>query len=74
MLEAIVMEDIELKAHEAWGSGDLNLAFELFSKGACQGSDGCMLDLGYFYDEGIGTAVDKQQAMYWYKKPGGCRS
>ncbi|WP_417311561.1 tetratricopeptide repeat protein [Ectopseudomonas khazarica] len=62
------MEDIELKAHEAWGAGNLNLAFELFSEGARQGLDGCMLDLGYFYDEGVGIAIDKNQAMYWYKK------
>ena len=62
------MEEIELKAHEAWEAGDLKLAFDLFFKCAVQGSGGCMLDLGYFHDEGIGTPVDKQQAMYWYKK------
>jgi TPR repeat protein len=26
-----------------------------------------MLDLGYFYDVGIGTRSDKTKAMYWYK-------
>lgn len=62
------MEEIELKAHAAWEAGNLNLAFELFSQCAAEGSDSCMLDLGYFYDEGIGTDIDKQQAMRWYKK------
>ena len=62
------MEDAELKAHEAWDSGNVSLAFEFFSECARQGSEGCMLDLGYFYDEGIGTAIDKKRAMYWYKK------
>ena len=26
-----------------------------------------MLNLGYFYDEGLGTKQDKDKAMYWYK-------
>lgn len=43
------------------GAGNLNLAFELFSEGARQGLDGCMLDLGYFYDEGVGIAIDKNR-------------
>lgn len=62
------MEETELKAHEAWEAGNLALAFELFSVCAAQGSEGGMLDLGYFYDEGIGTPQDKEQAMHWYKK------
>jgi hypothetical protein len=62
------MEETEIKAHEAWDAGNLDLAFELFSICAAQESDGCMLDLGYFYDEGIGTVANKKQAMYWYKK------
>ena len=62
------MNEIEERAHQAWESGRLKVAFDLFSKCAELGSKGCMLDLGYFYDEGLGTAVDKQQAMWWYKK------
>ncbi|BCA28852.1 tetratricopeptide repeat protein [Metapseudomonas otitidis] len=58
----------EVNAHEAWEAGTLALAFELFSICAAQGSEGSMLDLGYFYDEGIGTPQDKKQAMRWYKK------
>ena len=42
------MEETEIKAHEAWDAGNLDLAFELFSICAAQESDGCMLDLGYF--------------------------
>jgi TPR repeat protein len=61
-------EEIEMRAHKAWAAGNLELAFKLFSIGAVQGLDGCMLDLGYFFDEGIGIPIDKQQAMHWYKK------
>lgn len=62
------MDEIELRAHAAWEDGDLECAFDLFSECAAHGADGCLLNLGYFYDEGVGTSVDKQKAMYWYKK------
>ena len=60
--------DTELKAHAAWQSGRSKEAFRLFQRGANVGSVGCMLDLGYFYDVGIGTRTDKTKAMYWYKQ------
>ena len=60
--------DTELKAHTAWESGRTRDAFRLFQRGANAGSVGCMLDLGYFYDVGIGTRSDKAKAMYWYKR------
>jgi uncharacterized protein len=63
-----VMEDIEFRAYEAWDGGNTRLAFELFAKDAASGSDGCLLNLGYCFDEGIGTVADKQRAMFWYKK------
>ena len=60
--------DIENRAHEAWDKGDTKLAFSLFKECANLGMFGCMLDLGYFYDEGIGTKKNKKEAMLWYKK------
>jgi len=59
---------IENEAHEAWESGDLRKAFELFGQCASKGEAGCMLNLGYFYDEGIGVGQDKIKAMSWYKR------
>ena len=58
----------EMEAHEAWEGGDLSKAYELFCQCASKGEVGCMLDLGYFYDEGIGVAKDKNKAMSWYKR------
>lgn len=60
--------DIELEAHEAWERGDLERAFALFCRCAELGEVGCMLDLGYFYDEGVGVQKDKEKAMSWYKR------
>ena len=60
--------DIELKAHSAWDSGRHKEALRLFQRGADDGLIGCMLDLGYFYDVGIGTRTDKAMAMHWYKR------
>jgi TPR repeat protein len=62
------LADIELKAHSAWDHGRHKQALQLFQRGAHAGLIGCMLDLGYFYDVGIGTRPDKAMAMHWYKR------
>lgn len=64
----IPQESIEVEAHNAWESGDQKRAFALFKEGAAFGLVGCMLDLGYFYDEGLGARKNKVEAMYWYKR------
>jgi TPR repeat protein len=61
-------ESIEIMAHQAWGKGERKRAFDLFAEGAAMGQVGCMLALGYFYDEGIGIRKNKGQAMLWYKR------
>jgi uncharacterized protein len=62
------MSSYEEEAHRAWESGDLAGAFRCFRLGANGGQLGCMIDLGYFYDEGIGTLRSKHDAMRWYKR------
>lgn len=64
----VSIEDLPSEADDAWESGELMRAFSLFSEGAALGIEGCMLNLGYFYDEGIGVSEDKAQAMHWYKR------
>jgi uncharacterized protein len=59
---------IEHQAHLAWDAGDLRRARILFAQGASLGATGCMLNLGYFYDEGLGVRQSKQKAMHWYKR------
>lgn len=65
----VAAEAAEDAAHRAWHAGDLRTAFDQFRVGARLGWHGCMLDLGYFHDEGLGTLRSKHQAMHWY-----CRS
>jgi len=60
--------EIELEAHDAWEKGELESAFSLFCQCAELGQVGCMLDLGYFYDEGLGVGIDKEKAMAWYRR------
>ena len=60
--------DLEMNAHAAWDNAQFQRAFRLFERGAICGIRGCMLDLGYFYDVGIGTRADKSKAMYWYMR------
>jgi TPR repeat protein len=59
---------IEEAAHEAWDAGNLRVAFSLFTECVKTGSVGCIVNLGYFYDEGLGVKQDKGRAMYWYKR------
>ncbi|MFT3734197.1 MAG: tetratricopeptide repeat protein [Rhodocyclaceae bacterium] len=61
-------DNLEEQAHDAWDSNQAARAFQLFSQAANAGQENSMLNLGYFYDEGLGTRQDKDKAMYWYKR------
>ena len=61
-------EDIFTLASQAWEEDDLQKAFSLFQKAAEQNDISAQLNLGYFYDEGIGTSINKTKALYWYTK------
>ncbi len=56
------------QASLAWDQGDDKKAFELFHQAAEQGDGNALLNLGYCYDEGVGTQKNPKKAMYWYKK------
>ena len=62
------MSPNEEDAYSAWESGDLAGAFNFFRLGANDGQPGCMMNLGCFYDEGLGTLRSKHDAMRWYKR------
>jgi hypothetical protein len=64
----VTPNDLEAQAHAAWENNQDTLAFQLFSQAVSAGLENCMLNLGYFYDEGLGTKQDKEKAMYWYKR------
>ena len=63
-----VTEAMVVEAHDAWEAGRLKEAFRLFKRNAEAGSIHAMLNFGYFHDAGIGTPVDKAEALRWYKR------
>ena len=58
--------DTEKQAHEAWERGDLVAARQLFARALAEGNSSSALNLGYFYDEGIGGTRSTFSALKWY--------
>ncbi len=56
------------RADHAWNRGNLSAAFRLFLEAAKDGDNAAKLNVGYFYDQGLGTQQDLAAALYWYKK------
>lgn len=56
------------EADKAWDSGDFRQAFKLFSRAAELGDVSCLINLGYFYDLGLGVRKNKMKALQLYKK------
>ncbi len=56
------------QASQAWEEGNTKEAFELFRQAVEQGDKNSLFNLGYCYDEGIGTEKNIRKALYWYKK------
>jgi hypothetical protein len=57
-----------IRADHAWNRGDLRAAFRLFLKAAKDGDRAAKLNVGYCYDQGLGTRRDVTAALYWYKR------
>ena len=49
-------------------SGDLEMAFALFTSAANMGYADAQFSLAYCYDMGRGCAVDRKMAAHWYQK------
>ena len=62
-------EDIESQYMAGLASlifGDGEEAFKCFKSLAEQGHVGAQYNLGFLYDNGKGTRIDKKKALYWY--------
>lgn len=53
---------------EAWEDGDEAKAFGFFKQAAELGDVAAMLNVGFFFDEGLGVKADKAAARGWYEK------
>jgi TPR repeat protein len=56
------------RADEKWSRGELRPALKLFLQAAKNGDRAAQLNVGYFYDRGIGVRRNREEALYWYKR------
>jgi TPR repeat protein len=68
--ESIRMRTTSLlkRAHQQWESNHLLSAFRLFLAAAKLGEVTAQLNLGYFYDIGLGIAKNRNKALEWYER------
>src|SRR6266568_8045078 len=57
-----------VRANEQWERRRLKSAFRLMLAAAKSGDSGAQVDLGYFYDTGIGVKRNRKAALYWYRR------
>jgi len=55
-------------ADRDWEAGRLKSAFRLFRAAAKAGDTSSQINLGNFYDEGIGVKPNRRLALYWYRR------
>ena len=56
------------EANRQWDTGNVKRAFRLFQEAASNGLPHAQNSLGYFFDHGHGTRVNKKLALYWYRR------
>ncbi len=61
-------EQLLSRACAQWDSGRLRSAFSLLRSAAKLGDFAAQLDLGYFYDVGLGVKQNREMAMHWYRR------
>lgn len=61
-------DDLFIRAAAQEEKGNLRSAFRLYLAAAKAGDSGWQLNLGNFYDDGIGVQRNRFAALYWYKR------
>ncbi len=56
------------RANKQWDQGNLRSAFRLFLAAANAGNTGCQINLGNFYNNGIGVKRNRTLALRWYRR------
>lgn|SRR6267142_2275703 len=62
------VSDLFTRASRQWASGELKSAFRLFISAAKAGDRGAQVNVGFFYDGGIGVQKNRSKALSWYKR------
>lgn len=60
--------ELEDQAYEAWDAERYSDAFRLFVAAEAQGARIVWLNIGYCFDEGVGTRRSRYQALAWYRR------
>jgi TPR repeat protein len=61
-------EQLLSRACAQWDRGELRSALSLLASAAKLGDCAAQLDLGYFYDLGLGVKRNRERAMHWYRR------
>lgn len=61
-------EQLLTRACAQWDRGELRSAFSLLVSASKLGDCAAQLDLGYFYDLGLGVKRNRERAMHWYRR------
>jgi TPR repeat protein len=61
-------DELFARANAMWEKHQNKAAFQLFTRAAELGSASAKHNVGYFYDEGIGTKKNFGRALSWYKR------
>jgi len=56
------------RASVLWRRGNVRSAFTLFLEAAKEGDESAQVNVGYFFDVGLGTRRNGRRALYWYKR------
>jgi len=62
------LDEMFIRADKMWHRGQLRNAFRLFLVAANAGDKASQLNVGYFYDNGVGTKRNREEALRWYKR------
>lgn len=63
-----VQESAFQRASALWDGGMLKEAKRKFRAGAESGDPDCQVNLGYFYEQGIGGPRNLEEALRWYRR------
>lgn len=62
------LAEIFSRADQEWQRGKVRSARKLFLLAAKKGDKASQLNVGYFYDQGIGVRRNRTAALHWYER------
>jgi uncharacterized protein len=66
-LSQTIGNELFVRANNQWEKGRLQSAFDLMLEASRAGDSGAQVNLGYFYDTGVGVKGNRKSALFWYR-------